>query len=134
MSIYSAKHRIVTATVLVAGLQCGLVVPSVATEAPVTTHSAVQKTATLNANQAEDNQEAQGAASTITMKAQLKDGGYLLRWTGFPKDLEASSVLVDVNFYTPSGEYGGSVLESPALTEGAEGGGVSPPDEPGDGL
>ena len=69
MSIYSAKHRIVTATVLVAGLQCGLVVPSVATEAPVTTHSAVQKTATLNANQAEDNQEAQGAASTITMKA-----------------------------------------------------------------
>lgn len=118
MSIYSAKHRIVTATILVAGLQCGLVVPSVATEAPVTTHSAVQKTATLNANQAEDNQEAQGAASTITMKAQLKDGGYLLRWTGFPKDLEASSVLVDVNFYTPSGEYGGSVLESPTLTEG----------------
>ncbi len=120
MSIYSAKHRIVTATVLAAGLQCGLVVPSVATEAPVTTHSAVQKTATLNANQAEDNQEAQGAASTITMKAQLKDGGYLLRWTGFPKDLEASSVLVDVNFYTPSGEYGGSVLESPALTEGTK--------------
>lgn len=118
MSIYSAKHRIVTATVLAAGLQCGLVVPSVATEAPVTTHSAVQKTATLNANQAEDNQEAQGAASTITMKAQLKDGGYLLRWTGFPKDLEASSVLVDMNFYTPSGEYGGSVLESPTLTEG----------------
>lgn len=118
MSIYSAKHRIVTATVLVAGLQCGLVVPSVATEAPVTTHSAVQKTATLNANQAEDNQEAQGAASTITMKAQLKDDGYLLRWTGFPEDLEASSVLVDVNFYTPSGEYGGSVLESPTLTEG----------------
>ena len=120
MSIYSAKHRIVTATVLVAGLQCGLVVPSVTTEAPVTTHSAVQKTATLNANQAEDNQEAQGAASTITMKAQLKDGGYLLRWTGFPKDLEASSVLVDVNFYTPSGEYGGSVLESPTLTEGTK--------------
>lgn len=118
MSIYSAKHRIVTATVLAAGLQCGLVVPSVATEAPVTTHSAVQKTATLNANQAEDNQEAQGAASAITMKAQLKDGGYLLRWTGFPKDLEASSVLVDVNFYTPSGEYGGSVLESPTLAEG----------------
>ena len=120
MSIYSAKHRIVTATVLVAGLQCGLVVPSVATEAPVTTHSAVQKTATLNANRAEDNQEAQGAASTITMKAQLKDGGYLLRWTGFPEDLEASSVLVDVNFYTPSGEYGGSVLESPTLSEGTK--------------
>ena len=120
MSIYSAKHRIVTATVLVAGLQCGLVVPSVATEAPVTTHSAVQKTATLNSNQAEDNQEAQGAASTITMKAQLKDDGYLLRWTGFPEDLEASSVLADVNFYTPSGEYGGSVLESPTLTEGTK--------------
>lgn len=120
MSIYSAKHRIVTATVLAAGLQCGLVVPSVATEAPVTTHSAVQKTATLNANQAEDNQEAQGAASTITMKAQLKDGSYLLRWTGFPEGLEASSVLVDVNFYTPSGEYGGSVLESPTLTEGTK--------------
>lgn len=120
MSIYSAKHRIVTATVLAAGLQCGLVVPSVATEAPVTTHSAVQKTATLNAtpNQAEDNQQVQGAASTITMKAQLRDGGYLLRWTGFPEGLEASSVLVDVNFYTPSGEYGGSVLESPTLTEG----------------
>lgn len=120
MSIYSAKHRIVTATVLVAGLQCGLVVPSVATEAPVTTHSAMQKTATLNTNQAEDNQETQGAASTITMKAQLKDGGYLLRWTGFPEDLEASSVLVDVNFYAPSGEYGGSVLESPTLTEGTK--------------
>ena len=120
MSIYSAKHRIVTATILVAGLQCGLVVPSVATEAPVTTHSAVQKTATLNTNQAEDNQETQGAASTITMKAQLKDGGYLLRWTGFPEDLEASSVLVDVNFYAPSGEYGGSVLESPALAEGTK--------------
>ena len=120
MSIYSAKHRIVTATVLVAGLQCGLVVPSVATEAPVTTHSAVQKTATLNTNQAEDNQETQGAASTITMKAQLKDGGYLLRWTGFPEGLEASSVLVDVNFYTPSGEYGGSVLESPTLSEGVK--------------
>ena len=122
MSIYSAKHRIVTATVLVAGLQCGLVVPSVATEAPVTTHSAVQKTTTLDAtpNQTEQNPEVQGAASTITMKAQLKDGGYLLRWTGFPKDLEASSVLVDVNFYTPSGEYGGSVLESPALTEGTK--------------
>lgn len=122
MSIYSAKHRIVTATVLVAGLQCGLVVPSVATEAPVTTHSAVQKTATLTAtpNQAEDNQQVQGAASTITMKAQLKDGSYLLRWTGFPEGLEASSVLVDVNFYTPSGEYGGSVLESPTLSEGVK--------------
>lgn len=122
MSIYSAKHRIVTATILVAGLQCGLVVPSVAAEAPVTTHSAVQKTATLNAtpNQAEDNQQVQGAASTITMKAQLKDGGYLLRWTGFPEGLEASSVLVDVNFYTPSGEYGGSVLESPTLSEGVK--------------
>lgn len=122
MSIYSAKHRIVTATILAAGLQCGLVVPSVAAEAPVTTHSAVQKTATLNAtpNQAEDNQQVQGAASTITMKAQLKDGGYLLRWTGFPEGLEASSVLVDVNFYTPSGEYGGSVLESPTLSEGTK--------------
>ena len=122
MSIYSAKHRIVTATVLVAGLQCGLVVPSVAAEAPVTTHSAVQKTATLTAtpNQTEDNQQVQGAASTITMKAQLKDGGYLLRWTGFPEGLEASSVLVDVNFYTPSGEYGGSVLESPTLSEGVK--------------
>ena len=122
MSIYSAKHRIVTATILAAGLQGGLVVPSVAAEAPVTRHSAVQKTATLNAtpNQAEDNQQVQGAASTITMKAQLKDGGYLLRWTGFPEGLEASSVLVDVNFYTPSGEYGGSVLESPTLTEGTK--------------
>lgn len=122
MSIYSAKHRIVTATVLVAGLQCGLVVPSVAAEVPVTTHSAVQKTTTLDAtpNQTEQNPEVQGAASAITMKAQLKDGGYLLRWTGFPEDLEASSVLVDVNFYTPSGEYGGSVLESPALTEGTK--------------
>ncbi|WP_368885545.1 enoyl-CoA hydratase [Rothia mucilaginosa] len=122
MSIYSAKHRIVTATVLVAGLQCGLVVPSVATEAPVTTHSAVQKTTTLNAtpDQSEQNSGGQGAASKITMKAQLKDGGYLLRWTGFPEGLEASSVLVDVNFYTPSGEYGGSVLESPTLSEGTK--------------
>ena len=122
MSIYSAKHRMVTATILAAGLQCRLVVPSVAAEAPVTTHSAVQKTATLTAtpNQAEDNQQVQGAASTITMKAQLKDGSYLLRWTGFPEGLEASSVLVDVNFYTPSGEYGGSVLESPTLTEGTK--------------
>ena len=122
MSIYSAKHRIVTATILVAGLQCGLVVPSVATEAPVTTHSAVQKTTTLDAtpNQTEQNPEVQGAASTITMKAQLKDDGYLLRWTGFPEDLEASSVLVDVNFYTPSGEYGGSILENPALSEGTK--------------
>lgn len=122
MSIYSAKHRIVTATVLVAGLQCGLVVPSIAAETPVTTHSAMQKTDTLNATpgQGEGNQETQGAASAITMKAQLRDGGYLLRWTGFPEDLEASSVLVDVNFYTPSGEYGGSVLESPTLTEGTK--------------
>ena len=122
MSIYSAKHRIVTATILVAGLQCGLVVPSVATEAPVTTHSAVQKTTTLDAtpNQTEQNPEVQGAASTITMKAQLKDDGYLLRWTGFPEDLEASSVLADVNFYTPSGEYGGSILESPTLSEGTK--------------
>lgn len=122
MSIYSAKHRIVTATVLVAGLQCGLVVPSVATEAPVTTHSAVQKTTTLNAtpDQSEQNSGGQGAASKITMKAQLKDGGYLLRWTGFPEGLEGSSVLVDVNFYTPSGEYGGSVLESPTLSEGTK--------------
>ena len=122
MSIYSAKHRIVTATVLVAGLQCGLVVPSIAAETPVTTHSAMQKTGTMNATpgQGESNQEVQGAASAITMKAQLRDGGYLLRWTGFPEDLEASNVLVDVNFYTPSGEYGGSVLESPALTEGTK--------------
>lgn len=120
MSIYSAKHRIVTATILVAGLQCGLVVPSVAAEAPVTTHSAMQKPSALNADQAEDNQKAQSAASTITMKAQLRDGGYLLRWTGFPENLEASSVLADVNFYTPSGEYGGSVLESLTLTEGTK--------------
>lgn len=120
MSIYSAKHRIVTATILVAGLQCGLVVPSVAAEAPVTTHSAMLKPSALNADQAEDSQKAQSAASTITMKAQLRDGGYLLRWTGFPEDLEASSVLADVNFYTPSGEYGGSVLESPTLTEGTK--------------
>lgn len=120
MSIYSAKHRIVTATILVAGLQCGLVVPSIAAEAPVTTHSAMQKTGTLNATpgQGEGNQEVQGAASAITMKAQLRGGGYLLRWMGFPEDLEVSNVLVDVNFYTPSGEYGGSVLESPTLTEG----------------
>lgn len=120
MSIYSAKHCIVTATILVAGLQCGLVVPSIAAETPVTTHSAMQKTGTMNANQGEGNQETQGAASAITMKAQLRDGGYLLRWTGFPEDLEASNVLVDVNFYTPSGEYGGSVLESPTLTEGTK--------------
>lgn len=122
MSIYSAKHRIVTATILVAGLQCGLVVPSVAAEVPVTTHSAVQKTTTLDAtpNQTEQNPEVQGAASAITMKAQLKDGGYLLRWTGFPEDLEASIVLVDVNFYTPSGEYGGSILENPSLSEGTK--------------
>ena len=120
MSIYSAKHRIVTATILVAGLQCGLVVPSVAAEAPVTTHSAMQKPSALNADQAEDNQKAQSAAPTITMKAQLRDGGYLLRWTGFPENLEASSVLADVNFYTPSGEYGGSVLESLTLTEGTK--------------
>ena len=122
MSIYSAKHRIVTATILAAGLQCGLVVPSVAAEAPVTTHSAVQKTTTLNVtpDQSEQNSGGQGAASTITMKAQLKEGGYLLRWTGFPEGLEASSVLVDVNFYTPSGEYGGSVLESPTLSEGVK--------------
>ena len=120
MSIYSAKHRIVTATVLAAGLQCGLVVPSVAMEAPVTMHSAMLKPSALNADQAEDNQKAQSAASTITMKAQLRDGGYLLRWTGFSENLEASSVLADVNFYTPSGEYGGSVLESPTLTEGTK--------------
>ena len=120
MSIYSAKHRIVTATILVAGLQCGLVVPSVAMEAPVTMHSAMLKPSALNADQAEDNQKAQSAASTITMKAQLRDGGYLLRWTGFSENLEASSVLADVNFYTPSGEYGGSVLESPTLTEGTK--------------
>lgn len=122
MSIYSAKHRIVTATILVAGLQCGLVVPSIAAETPVTTHSAMQKTGTMNATpgQGEGNQKVQGAASAITMKAQLRDGGYLLRWTGFPEDLEASNVLVDVNFYTPSGEYGGSVLESPTLTEGTK--------------
>ncbi len=120
MSIYSAKHRIVTATILVAGLQCGLVVPSVAAEAPVTTHSAMQKPSALNADQAEDNQKAQSAAPTITMKAQLRDGGYLLRWTGFSENLEASSVLADVNFYTPSGEYGGSVLESLTLTEGTK--------------
>lgn len=120
MSIYSAKHRIVTATILVAGLQCGLVVPSVAMETPVTMHSAMLKPSALNADQAEDNQKAQSAASTITMKAQLRDGGYLLRWTGFSENLEASSVLADVNFYTPSGEYGGSVLESPTLTEGTK--------------
>lgn len=122
MSIYSAKHRIVTATLLVAGLQCGLVVPSVAAEAPVTTYSAMQKATTLTATpgQTEQNPEVQGAASTITMKAQLKDGGYLLRWTGFPENLEASSVLVDVNFYTPSGEYGGSILENPTLSEGVK--------------
>ena len=71
MSIYSAKHRIVTATILVAGLQCGLVVPSIAAEAPVTTHSAMQKTGTLNATpgQGEGNQEVQGAASAITMRS-----------------------------------------------------------------
>ena len=122
MSTHSTKYRVVTATLLIAGLQGGLVAPSMAAETPVTTHSAMQKTATVNAtpDQTEGNQEAQGAASTITMKAQLKDSGYLLRWTGFPEDLEASSILVDVNFYTPSGEYGGSVLESPTLTEGTK--------------
>ncbi len=122
MSTHSTKYRVVTATLLIAGLQGGLVAPSMAAETPVTTHSAMQKNATVNAtpDHTESNQEAQGAASTITMNAQLKDGGYLLRWTGFPEDLEASSILVDVNFYTPSGEYGGSVLESPTLTEGTK--------------
>ncbi|WP_311446134.1 enoyl-CoA hydratase [Rothia mucilaginosa] len=80
----------------------------------------MQKPSALNADQAEDNQKAQSAAPTITMKAQLRDGGYLLRWTGFSENLEASSVLADVNFYTPSGEYGGSVLESLTLTEGTK--------------
>ncbi len=59
---------IVTATVLVAGLQCGLERNSVATEA-LTTHLSRAKTATLNANQAEDNQEARRRLH-ITMKAQ----------------------------------------------------------------
>ena len=87
MSIYSAKHRIVTATILVAGLQC---------EACCTLcrngsarHDALCRAKNYDPgrdpNQTEQNPEVQGAASTITMKAQLKDDGYLLRWTGFPE-------------------------------------------------
>ncbi len=69
MSIYSAKH--VSPQPFGCGRMRSLLYPLCHNGS--TRHDALcrAKTATLNANQAEDNQEAQGAASTITMKAQL---------------------------------------------------------------
>ena len=124
MSIYSAKHRIVTATILAAGLQCGLVVPSVAAEAPVTTHPSAPKSVGHNAEQNDPapNAQKQNAASKVTMKAQLQEGGFLLRWNGFPQELTATDILVAIDFYTVTGEYGGSIVENPQVSEEENGG------------
>ena len=114
MSTQSIKYRVVTATLLVAGLQCGLVVPSIAAEPPVTTYPAAPKSVGRNAEQ---NAQKWNAAPNITLRAQLKDGGFLLRWTGFPENLADTDLLVDIDFYTAAGEYGGSIVENPTLSK-----------------
>ena len=115
MSTHSTKYRVVTATLLIAGLQCGLVAPSMAAEIRVTTHTAVPKSV---GHHAEQNAQKQNAASKVTMKAHLQEGGFLLRWNGLPQELTATDILVDIDFYTVTGEYGGSIVENPQVSEG----------------
>lgn len=124
MSTQSIKYRVVTATLLVAGLQCGFVVPSIAAEPPVTTHPSAPKSVGHNAEQNDPapNAQKQNAASKVTMKAQLQEGGFLLRWNGFPQELTATDILVAIDFYTVTGEYGGSIVENPQVSEEENGG------------
>ena len=125
MSTHSTKYRVVTATLLIAGLQCGLVAPSMAAEIRVTTHTAVPKSVghrvdghRVEQNDVAPNGQKQNAASKVTMKAQLQEGGFLLRWNGLPQELTATDILVDIDFYTVTGEYGGSIVENPQVSEG----------------
>ena len=119
MSTQSIKYRVGTATLLIAGLQCGFVVPSIAAEPPVTTYSAAPKSVGHNAEQ---KAQKWNAASNITLQAQLQEGGFLLRWNGFPIELSVTDILVDIDFYTVTGEYGGSIVENPRVSEGENGG------------
>ena len=119
MSTQSIKYRVGTATLLIAGLQCGFVVPSIAAEPPVTTYSAAPKSVGYNAEQ---KAQKWNAASNITLQAQLQEGGFLLRWNGFPIELSVTDILVDIDFYTVTGEYGGSIVENPRVSEGENGG------------
>ena len=125
MSTHSTKYCVVTATLLIAGLQCGLVAPSMAAEIRVTTHTAVPKSVghrvdghRVEQNDVAPNGQKQNAASKVTMKAQLQEGGFLLRWNGLPQELTATDILVDIDFYTVTGEYGGSIVENPQVSEG----------------
>ena len=125
MSTHSTKYCVVTATLLIAGLQCGLVEPSMAAEIRVTTHTAVPKSVghrvdghRVEQNDVAPNGQKQNAASKVTMKAQLQEGGFLLRWNGLPQELTATDILVDIDFYTVTGEYGGSIVENPQVSEG----------------
>ena len=124
MITHSTKYRVVTATLLIAGLQGGLVAPSMAAETPVTTHTAAPKSVghRVEQNDAAPNGQKQNAASKVTMKAQLQEGGFLLRWNGLPQELTATDILVDIDFYTVTGEYGGSIVENPQVSEEKNGG------------
>lgn len=119
MSTHSTKYRVATATLLIAGLQGGLIAPSMAAETPVTTYSAVPKGLghRVEQNDAAPNAQRQNAASKVTMRAQLQENGFLLRWSGIPKELAATDILVDIDFYTVTGEYGGSNVENPQVSE-----------------
>ena len=119
MITHSTKYRVVTATLLIAGLQCGLVAPSMAAETSDTTHLAVPKSVghRVEQNDSAPNAQKQNATSKVTMKAQLQEGGFLLRWNGLPQELTATDILVDIDFYAATGEYGGSIVENPQVSE-----------------
>lgn len=119
MSTHSTKYRVATATLLIAGLQGGLIAPSMAAETPVTTYSAVPKGLghRVEQNDAAPNAQRQNAASKVTMRAQFQENGFLLRWSGIPEELAATDILVDIDFYTVTGEYGGSNVENPQVSE-----------------
>lgn len=124
MITHSTKYRVVTATLLIAGLQGGLVAPSMAAETSDITHLAVPKSVghRMEQNDSAPNAQKQNATSKVTMKAQLQEGGFLLRWNGLPQELTATDILVDIDFYAATGEYGGSIVENPQVSEGENGG------------
>ncbi|GEM_PF-6427143 len=49
----------------------------------------------------------------------------MLRWNGLPEELMATDILVDIDFYAATGEYGGSIVENPQVSEEENGASIA---------
>ena len=49
----------------------------------------------------------------------------MLRWNGLPEELMATDILVDIDFYAATGEYSGSIVENPQVSEEENGASIA---------